>query len=269
MKRLIIFLIISIVLALPVGGWSETVLQHKVVYESRHDHVFLMYESDGNDNVIAQNFEHPVQLTAEEVSRILGQLRYSKSFFFNWRGNHDVFFESELEKLSGQISRALQDASPNEWVNFVSTVQSRDAVDAVPLFTDGYIFKKDGKLHVVLLNLKFEISKKNCPRRGDPRERFSLEFKRINLTEEMTSPPVDPGMRFLGKPHDNWVIIDVAALLNPEKGTHAKAKEPAKPAKIEKKSLVDRMKILKELFDNDLITEEEYKKKKEDLLGEI
>jgi len=97
MKRLIIFLIISIVVALPVGGWSETVLQHKVVYESRHDHVFLMYESDGNDNVITQNFEHPVQLTAEEVSRIFGQLRYSKSFFFNWRGNHDVFFESELD----------------------------------------------------------------------------------------------------------------------------------------------------------------------------
>jgi len=266
MKKLIIFVIIATVFCLPLCGWSKTILQHKVVYESRHDHVFIMYESDGNDNVVAQNFEHPVQLTAEEVSRILGQLRYSKSFFFDWRGNHAIFFESELEKLSGQISRALQDASSNEWVSFASTVQSRDAIDPVPLFTDGYILKKDGKLHVVLLNLKFEISKEDRPRPGDPRERFSLPFKRINTTEEMSAPPVDPGLRFLGKPHDNWVVIDFAALLNPEKQTSAKPKEPAK---IEKKSLVDRMKTLKELFDNDLITKEEYEKKKEELLDEI
>ncbi len=266
MKGLLIFLIMTFTLALPVGGWTKTVLQHKVVYEKRHDHVFLMYESDVNNNVVPQNFEHPGKLTAEEVSKILEQLRYSKSFLFDWRGNHKVFYESELENLSKQISRALQDASPNEWVEFASTVKSRDPGESAPLLTDGYVFKKDGKLHVVLLNLKSEITRKNRPRGGDPRECFSLEFNRMNLTEGISTPPVIPGARFLDKPHNNWAVIDIASLLGQKKAPMVKARASTK---VESKNLVERMKILKELFERDLITEEEYKKKKEEILDEL
>ncbi len=266
MKGLRIFLIMALALAVPAGGWPKTVLQHKVIFENRRDHVFLMYESDQNNNVVAQNYEHPVLLPPETVSRVLGQLRYSRSVFFNWRGNYDVFLESELEKLSKQISRALKDSSPNEWIKFASIEQNRDSIDPVPLLTDGYLFKKGGKLHVVLLNLKSEFTRKNRPRGGDPRESFSLEFKRFNLAEAISAPPVIPGSRFFAQPHDNWAVIDTAALLNPKKEIHIKTEAPVK---IESKNLVDRMKTLKELFDRDLITEEEYKKKKEEILDEL
>ena len=164
------------------------------------------------------------------------------------------------------MSKALQDASPNEWIEFASTVQSRDSVDPVPLLTDGYVFKKDGRLNVVLRNLKTENTKNNRPMSGDPRERFSLEFKRINLADGITAPPVIPGSRFLKQPHDNWAVIDIPSILSPKKETQVTTEAPAR---VERQDVVDRMKLLKELFDEGLITKEEYKKKKEEILNEI
>jgi hypothetical protein len=266
MKSLLISLIMTPILALPIGGWPATTLQHKVIFENRRDHVFLTYESDESNKIVSQNYEHPVQLNTEKISKILGQLKYSKKVFFKWREkNYDVFFKSELDKLSEPISQALQNASPNEWVNFASSVESRD-IDSIPLLTDGCVFKKEGKLHVVFLNLKFEFDDKNRPKSGDPREFYSLGFKRMNLADAISAPPVNPGVRFLDQPHDNWAVIDADALLNPKKETKAKTVEPTK---IEKRNLVERMKILKELYDNDLITDQEYRKKKEELLDEL
>lgn len=285
MKPIMIFLIMALTLALPTGGWPKAAFQHKVIHEDRNTHVFLLNGLDESNAVTVHRFEHPVALKTKEVSEILGNLRYSKKVLFKWRGDYEVFFKSEIDNLSKQLSRALQDASPTEWIEFASTVQSRDSIDPVALLTDGYVFKKDGKLHIVFLNLKSEVAKNKRPRGGDPREWFSLGFKRINYTEEMSAPPVIPGTRFFDKPHDNWVVIDAVSLLNPKKETNAKVEEPEtvyQPNKIKetsaearvpetftRKSLVDRMRILKELFDNDLITEQEYQKKKEEILNEL
>ncbi len=266
MKGLIIILFITFVSTLPVNGFSKTTLQHKVIYEDLRNHVFLIHETDENGNVIPQDFEHPVQLSPEELSKILGEIRYSKSFLFNWRGNYEVFSDAERESLSEKLSRAFQDATPNEWIGFSSTIDSPDLVDPVPLLTDGSIFKKHRKLHVVLLNLKYEVKKKDSPFRGDPRELFSLGLKRINLTEGISAPPVIPGTQFLTQHHNNWAAVDIAALLQRDEETQVKEESEKK---VEGKNLVERMRILKEIFDNGLITKKEYEEKKKELLNEL
>lgn len=266
MRRLLVFLILTLVLMIPMDLWSRANLQHKVVFEDRRNHVFQIYEVDENNHVVAQNFEHPVSLTTDEAYYILEQLRYSKSVFFKWRGDYSVFAESELKFLSEYIPKALQNASSDEWVQFATTVQNRDAGDSIPLLTDGYVFKTDGKLHIVLLNLKAENTKDNRPRSGDPRECFSLGFKRLILSKVVSAPRVIPNSQFFDKPHENWAVINMKALSSPKEeagGTSAESMTH------EKKNLIDRMKILKDLYNKDLITEEEYERKKQEILDEL
>lgn len=266
MKSIQIFLTMTLAFAFPADVWPKTEFKYKVIYENRYENVSLMYETDEDNTVVAQDFEHPVQITADKVSGLLEKLKYSTSLLTMWKGNYDVFFDSELENLSKQISRAFQAASSNEWIKFASTVMSRDSIDPIPLLTDGYIFKSQGKIHVVMLNVKKENTKDNRPQGGDPREHVSLPFKRINPTEEISYPPVIPGSRFLDKPHYNWAVIEMDASSGQKKEMDVEAE---KTLNVEKKDLIERMKILKDLYEKDLITEEEYDRKKEEILNEL
>ena len=119
---------------------------------------------------------------------------------------------------------------------------------------------------MVLMNLKTEYEKDERPLGGDPRECFQAGFHRINLTRGISSPPVIEGTRFFEKRHDNWAVIDIANLLNPQEEPEAKTVEDMGR---KGKTVTERMKVLKELYDNDLITKDEYKKKKAEILDEL
>ena len=266
MQYIIFTLIMTLMLAPPFTVWAKTQVQKKVIYENRRDHILLKHKLDENQNIIPQGFEHPVELSPEEVSAILGKLKYEKYGSFHWKGAYEVFSGTKRKELFSYISQALEQASPDEWIGFSLTERNHGSPNSGPLLTDGCIFQKDGKLHVVFLNLKHEITRKDFPHAYDPRERYSLIFMRILQGHGISSPPVIPGTPFLSKPHDNWAVIDTAALLRPEE---AMAFEPVDPLEVKQRDMVERMKILKDLFNQDLITEEEYRKKKEEILKEL
>ena len=266
MQNIIFTLIMTLMLAPPVTVWAKTQGLQKVMYENRRDHVFLKYKLDENQNIIPQGFEHPVELSPEEVSDILGKLKYEKYSSFHWKGAYEVFSGSKRKELFSYISQALEQASPDEWIEFSLTERNHGSLHSGSLLTDGCIFKKDGKLNVVLLNLKFEITRKDKPHAYDPRKRYSLVFMRILQGRGISNPPVIPGSPFLSKPHDNWAVIDTAALLRPEEVMEFKAVESMQD---KQKDILERLKFLKDLFDQNLITKEEYRTKKEKILKEL
>lgn len=276
--RRVVYLIIAMML-LAGFGCTKAGLKEEVVFELGRDHVFLVHETDKAGKVIPQGLDHPAALTTEQIDRLLEAIRYSEYSFFKWRGDKPVFIESERAKLTKHVSLALQAAGPDNWIKFAVTAKKRDLLLPTRRITDGYIFVKDKKLNIVLANLNFELSDSDDPYAGDPRNRYTLGALRFNEEDGMNHPPVDPTDSFLKRPHNNWLLIDIPKILkeaapDPEAQPRIEQVKPVdekieKPEEKPEKSLEERLLELKELLDKGLITQEDFEKKKAELLEQL
>lgn len=292
MKRAIITLLLIAVIA--AVGCTKAGLKEEVVFEKGLDAVVLVHESDKEGNVVPKGFNHPVELTSTQIDMLLGEINFSKYSFFKWRGNKAVFIDKERNKLSKHLAQAFKNTSPDSWISFQVTAKKRDLLLPTRRITDGYIWVQDGKMNFVLGNLNFEMTDNDEPYKGDPRDRFSIGALKLNEEDGLIHPPVDKADRYLRRPHNNWLIIDYKAVLgikdgkSPERTIIKPVNEPlpvekvepeATPEPVEKVeeektpapevSLEERFEKLKELFEKGLITEEEFNKKKEELLNQL
>lgn len=300
MKRAFIVLLLAAICI--TVGCTKAGLKEEVIFEQGMDSVVLVHETDKEGNVVSKGFDHPVELTSTQVDMLLGELHFSKYSFFKWRGNKSVFIDKERNKLAKHFSGALKSTTPDSWISFQVTAKKRDLLLPTRRITDGYVWVQDGKMNFVLGNLNFELSDVDEPYKGDPRDRYSIGALQLNELDGLTHPPVDKSDRHLRRPHNNWLIIDYKSILgikdgkSPErtivkpvseplpKKEEAPAPAPAPDGKAAEQSdetiddtkapapevsLEERFEKLKELFEKGFITEEEFNKKKEELLKQL
>ena len=276
-----VLLIAALALMVMATGCSKDGLKTDVVYEMGQEHVYLMHETNKEGKTVSQVFDHPANYPPEQIDKLLAAITYSEYSFFKWRGNKQVFIEEERAKLSKHLSQAFAAAGPNHWVKFAVTAKKRDLLLPTRRLTDGYAFILHDKLNIVLSNLNYEISDADDPYSGDPRSRFAMGALRFNEADGINQPPVDSSDKLLKRPHNNWVMIDPKVILGAPAETTKEAtsvkemlEQHEQPAgqpevKVEEKSLEQRMMELKDLLDKGLITQEDYDRKKAELLEEL
>lgn len=255
------------------------------------------------DDAAAQPNDHPVKLGTETITNVLAALQVrivdadsgSETF-------RPVFTRKELGILAPQIASGLAKAEPRQDVTF-STIGSH-SLSAGGLMKDpgvnaGRVFYQGGKLDVIFGELQSNYRKKNVygqrtedftPRRQGSRSKASKQ--KVALT---TAPGVALHATKDGGVRNDWVTIDPAGIASqtaaappaqppaapPPAGVAAPAaaagaaattatSPAAAPATVKSSEDIERrLKVLKDLKDKGLISDEAYNSKVQELLSEL
>jgi hypothetical protein len=231
------------------------------------------------DDAAASPNDHPAQLASEAVSNALAALRIRIVDEGTAAETlRSVFTAEELRNLAPRIASGLAKAGPRQDVTF-STIGShpRAAGGLVkdPGVNAGRVFYDDGKINVIFGELQSGYRKRNVY--GQRTEDFTLrqQGSRTQAAEHEWALAARPGVELhsnAGGVRNDWVEIDTAAVAS---GAAAVSQAPAAatPAgPVATKSGADieqRLKTLKELRDKNLISEEAYRAKMQELLSEL
>lgn len=236
-------------------------------FRSRDQYVRVV-KQDSTKSAKPPANEHPVSLDEDQIRMALGSLEFAlpkqtKTF--------PVFNKPELDLLSKHLSNALSAAGPDEDVAFavVGKYKSVYGLASEEKFTSARVFYREGKLNIIF----YAIQDKYWPQAD----------RRMN--------PLSPGSRYTAKAHDwalisqidqeyqktsdgirtDWIILDLAAMqARAEMGEkQAEAGTTAQPFWRSQKSVEERLKELDDLRQRKIITEDEYRTKRIDILKDL
>lgn len=249
----------------------------ETVWKAGDQYVAIEKQDQPTGTAIIPN-AHPLDVPADRLRSALGSIEVRLPG--NDR-NVQLFSEPELAVLTGNISKALAKAGPDEDVTFV-VIGHHAAV--MGLFkerrlTAGRVFCRDGEINIIFGDLLRDV-KENEDRRLYP----ILPGSRSSSAPRNWELTVKTGEIFSMKRPD-WITfpimgpaVSVGIPGVPQEtgatGTGVKPVTPAlpslqKPAPAAKKSIEERLMLLNELRDKKLITDEEYRAKRLDILNEL
>jgi hypothetical protein len=302
MKKLALGVLATLLLV--IGGCGKAGIVHMDIYTQGRDLVRLSHELDKGGTVVPRGYDHPAKWTPEQLTTVLSGIEYQEYSFFAWRKAKRVFIDAEIVKLAPALAKAFAQATPDQWTDFTITARKRDYLWPTPRITNGMFFVQNGKLNLVLLNLNFEVVDEDQRATGDPRKRFAIETYRLVEGPNRSRPPVVAKDPFLRREHANWLILDVPAILASAPPAPAAPAAPATPATPATptpaattpapapaaapaeaatpapsaaqpaetpvdRSVEKRLEELKSLLDKGLITQEEYDRKKQEILQSL
>jgi hypothetical protein len=229
-------------------------------------------------------FEHPADLSAARIEPVLLQVQYLKPGWLGFAKKSAqplaAFPPDDAAALAQYLSQALAQAGPDQWVDFSGKITQRKSEGSIfvnYLVHDGVVFMQNGKLNLAFRNLGYQqILETDLRNRQDPIRTYTGEYDLVlPPNAEWPAPALDAQ----GQPrHRNWIAFPVAALTDaqPQPPTAptapglapavpGPAPAPAAPAR----SVEDRLRELKNLLDQGLITPQDYDHKKQEILREL
>jgi hypothetical protein len=230
------------------------------------------------DQAAAPPNDHPAQLASEAISNALAALRIRiVDEDTATEAQRSVFTAEELRELAPRIASGLAKAGPAQDVTF-STIGShpRAAGGLVkdPRVNAGRVFYDDGRINVIFGELHSGYRKRSVY--GQRTEDFTArqQGSRTQAAEHEWALAARPGVELHSNAsgvRNDWVEIDGAAAASDAAKAPAVASGSGQEPAVTKSSadLEHRLKTLKDLRDKNLIGEEAYRAKMQELLSEL
>ena len=271
------------------GGWKDSAV-------AKDDGVIVRLEQQmKSGQVVDQNYRHPADIDPFTLSWLLEDLRYMpKPVLIGGTEETPVFQQQEIDRLAPALSKALQEASSSQRVHFTSYNKSVELLFEKQRKTEGVMFlDSEGTLHIAFawINEILDVD-------GEPRNpRSSRKFDVLTLDDTETrvvggKPYMRPYRFEDGKTAPMRLVVNlghlraaVARNINQSGGGQYAAPQQASPARpapasqpaveqpaqaapapaaqsvdpeTQRKNVRSHLEYLKELYDEGLITEEEY-----------
>lgn len=240
------------------------------------------------DDAGAPPNDHPAQLASEAINNALAALRIRiVDEDTAAEAQRSVFTAEELRNLAPRIASGLAKAGPRQDVTFSTIASHPRAAGGLVKDTGvnaGRVFYDDGKINVIFGELQSGYRKRSVY--GQRTEDFTArrEGSRTKAAEHEWALAARPGVELRSNAdgvRNDWVEIDSAAVasgaaavsqappaVTPAAATAAGSGEGPAAAK-SGVDLEQRLKTLKELRDKNLISEEVYRAKMQELLSEL
>lgn len=223
-------------------------------------------------------FSHPLRLSPAEWARLLSSIRIQSrkdSAIFTLAKDRptEVFAPEEIGYLSRTLSDTFAKATPDEWVSFG---MSRVLPSGVNEVTTGGLFVAGSRLHLILANYRHSVSKSAIREQlwTAPLRTLAAPFYEVVKGEHQTVVR-DAGLlqRLLSSAGPE-IVIEYQALLAVKPDVSAPSLAPALPpapsptesSRLPVATIEESLQALKRLRDQGLITEEEYRQKKKEVL---
>ena len=257
---------------------------------------------EGNDQAVAlvpqdedtaPPNDHPATVAPEDIERMLGSLRFRYSDQESSSPPAAVFNEEQIEILGAALATGLERATPSQDVTFSIIGAHRMSPDAIVRrnrLTAGRVFFRQDKLNVIFGEIQSPYRKKNIYGRVE-QDFYTREYGSRAVPAEQESLLMASTAASLrddadGPRHD-WVVFDpgaAGALPEPSADVAAEgsvpapgsaAAAPADPVAAgitgakAPQSIEQRLDTLKQLREKDLISEEAYQEKVDEILEEL
>ena len=287
------FISLLLLLSLATGCYSynkKTPRKSNIVGATVNDHntsVEIREELDENGNVIKKNYNHPYYFTAGGLTNILSSIFYTqKNLMLGTKGKQRLYQKAELQVIIPPILSAFSMANDSQDILVFSTVDKVLLADAQSYFS---MFISNNELNIVFSDIQNKKSVNDGRAfRKNNKAKFKDPFE-VKRSGRWNLIPME-GQRF-APGHQNWLIFDLSSNLfgvagngssnntnnNPsETGSRARSIERKVRTsnnfieKTEKyQDVRDKLKELKVLSDEGLISDEDYELKKKELVNEF
>ncbi len=257
-------------------GCSGPFLYSRTIHEGRYKYVKLEARYGDGQRGASMEFSHPVSLSETDWARILKSIfvKPQQRLFIETKEivSRQLFSKSDLLYLANCATLAFTKAHSGEWVVFYLSDPQETGVTEI---TSGGLFVEDSKLHFVLANY---------------RQLVTMPFIQQEIWHNPLKPAGETFYDIVQQPHQTlrterrWDLtqslrvtvpeleIDYTALLilppdNQEQRTPAQSKGTFSQG--EETQLVDKLRMLRQLHEEGLITEKEYRQKRQKLMEDL
>jgi hypothetical protein len=230
----------------------------------------------------AARLAHPVFLSAAEWARILAGIRIqprkdSLIFTRALEPPTEAFTSDEIVYLGRALSEAFARARPDEWVVFG---MSRVLPSGLNEVTTGGWFAEGTRLHLLLANYRHSVTRTAVRERlwKEPLRALALPFYDVVQDERHAVVKGAGLLSALSVGAGTEIVIEYLPLsgappaaIRPSAVEKTMPVEKARPAqeagRLPSADVEERLRALKRLREQGLITDEEYREKKKEVLG--
>lgn len=293
MKRIALLLAMTAVFcsACTSSKWVRTTAAE------RHEFNVALEQLQEKGSVLQQKYAHPYALESSDLEKLLGDLKYvEKSGLSRKEKLSPVFQTAEIDRLAPVLALTLAKADASQRIRFTSFNQGDLKIFSVSRKTEGVIFiEPAGRLNIAFnfINYTRQPSENTALDPG-----FStVDPLKIRTSETPLAAPANYAKLHefeTGKPAPLWIVADLEKLKEPngsrpistvrpteEPPSAVLPKAEASSSPVEKAEpgqttddllradVRNKLKYLKELYDDGLISETDYSAKKRELLDKI
>lgn len=247
-------------------------------YEEQERFVRLDARADDPRPEGAARFAHPVVLGPAEWARILGGVRIQNrkdSFLFTraLEPPTEAFAPDEIVYLGRALSETFARARPDEWVVFGMSKVLPSGLNEI---TTGGWFAEGTRLHLLLANYRHSATRTTVRERlwKEPLRPIAAPFYDVVQGEHQTVVKGAGFLSALASGSGPEIVIEYKSLLDLPPAAIRQpvpAVEKAVPApeagRLPAAAAEERLRALKRLREQGLITDEEYREKKKEVLG--
>jgi hypothetical protein len=257
-----------------------------VVYEDKTRTVKLEARLGKDKKPIEYGYHHPVDLTPKDFEKLLSSIYIKRSKtllgllipMLGAKDREQAFSADEIQFLSQSFSVALAKATPDQRVTFL-LFRPRGA--QIREVTSGAVFVREDLLNLVLANERYVVDREKMSGadEDDPLYVYEPDAFKILPGKHQELVKEDRKIRDLeGDLPKTWVAIDYQKILSaqpvvepqaaPETPEPSLQTSPQVPSgePVPVSPFEDKLRVLKRLREQGLITEEEYQAKKQELL---
>jgi hypothetical protein len=193
---------------------------------------------------------HPLRVDAAILVQALGALRFESK-----GAEEPLFAPSEAKDLGKAMAEALAVAEPGEDLELLSTSKRDAGTFGDSLGVTARVFVRDGRLNLIVHDARLEFVRLYYAEFKEPKFEYGSRASAGTVVLKAAGAE-------LRRP--DWVVLPLVAAA-PVVNAQPLVPLPAQPAATPP-SLEQRLRDLKHLREQNLITEEDYAKKKEELL---
>ena len=228
-------------------------------------------------------YDHPGNLSAEEVVKVLGSLFFSRYELFHWGDEEPVFEQGTIDRCAAPIAEAFRRASAVERVRFAVVERFKQLIFAHDVTTTVEAFLKGDELHIIFLQLKDEFMPDGAGGIEGSAYSPGRDWKLVSGPAQRLQSGKRSG-RGGGK---DRIVIDLLQIDRLEGRRDRAAEQVRDDESAEEESeeagpgeagegedaltdeIVEKLRALKVMREEGLITEEEYQRKKAEILDEM
>jgi hypothetical protein len=293
MKRIAWLLVVS---ALLVPGCASTKWARTPVVK-QYDFTVALEQRQGKGAVPLQQYAHPGEIKVADLAQLMTDLAYiEKGGMLSNSKQRPVFQQAEIDRISPVLAEALAKADASQQVRFISFNQEQSVVFSTSRKTEGVVFIESGGR----LNMAFNyINTNRIP--GETSAIYASYAESDPLKIEAADTPLAISVPYAelrlldsGRQAPMWVVADlgkIRAAGSSEPPPAAEAVPATVPAAAQKtetrvkpaapaaptpppdnvlhQEIKNKLRYLKELLDEGLISEKDYNVKKGQLLDKI
>jgi len=243
------------------------------IFKNRDFSIQLVDELAPGGIPLKKGFYHPQKISTKDFSIEMGRLTYNDAIVLWKEKERPIFSEEEIQILAPHMVKALEKANSDQMIKFFSKSMKKDSVFVAEKLNSGFFFLYQNQINWVFGNINQSTGQEGEIFYGNPLHKVPAATE-VALQEGQTYHRPKTRKWYEPKIHSNWIVGATPFQLAPpasKPGTPPPMGKVPHPEKIQKfeENIKGRLRQLKSLRDENLISEEDYKRKKVEILKDL